>query len=183
MGYWKTDMIIRLSQKLCTKVNAGRLGEKPLDENPYADGSCHLFTANRTQFIIMSNTASLYSCVMYGEGITDNHRFIERALSTIRELLEDDGQAFTYQKFIAPSTDTVTFAKARSRSVTGSMNELIKFAEHWLAEEDLSPHDVGFKLNDILLSALARSKSDFYWKPREAFKQLPDRSRKGSTAE
>ena len=56
------------------------------------------------------------------------------------------------------------------------MNELVKFAEHWLVEDDISPHDVSFKLNDILLSALARSKSDFYWKPREAFKQLADRT-------
>jgi hypothetical protein len=32
----------------------------PLDENPYADWSCHLFTADRTQYIILSNTASLY---------------------------------------------------------------------------------------------------------------------------
>ncbi len=55
------------------------------------------------------------------------------------------------------------------------MNELIKFAKHWLIEDDISPHDLGFKLNDILLSALARSKTDFYWKPREAFKHLADR--------
>jgi hypothetical protein len=57
------------------------------------------------------------------------------------------------------------------------MNELINHATSWLTEGDISPHDVGFKLNDILLSALARSKSDFYWKPREAFKQLADRCR------
>ena len=72
----------------------------------------HLFTADRTQYIIMSNTPSLYSCVMYGKGITDDSRFIERVLSTIREFMEDDGQAFVYQKFIAPSSATVSFAKA-----------------------------------------------------------------------
>jgi hypothetical protein len=43
------------------------------------------------------------------------------------------------------------------------------------AAVDLAPHDIGFRLNDILMSALARSKTDFYWKPREAFKQLADR--------
>ena len=72
-------MIIRLSQKLTKKINAGKQTEMPLDENPYADWSCHLFTADRTQYIILSNTASLYSCVMYGQGITDDSRFIERA--------------------------------------------------------------------------------------------------------
>ena len=165
-------MIFRLSQKLNTKIKAGTLKAMPLDDNPYADWSGHLFTADRTQYIIISNTKSLYSCVMYGKGITDDSRFIERALSTIREFMEDDGQAFVYQRFIAPASGTVSFAKAFSRSVTGSMNELINHATSWLIEGEMSPHDVGFKLNDILLSALARSKSDFYWKPREAFKRL-----------
>ena len=52
-------MIFRLSQKLCTKIKAGKLGETPLDENPYADWSCRLFTADRTQYVILSNTSSL----------------------------------------------------------------------------------------------------------------------------
>jgi hypothetical protein len=89
-------MILRISQKLNTKIKAGKLADMPLDENPYADWSCHLFTADRTQCIILTNTKSLYSCVMYGKGITDDGRFIERVLSTIREFTEDDGQAFVY---------------------------------------------------------------------------------------
>jgi hypothetical protein len=168
-------MILRLSQKLNSKIKVGKLTEMPLDENPYSDWSCHLFTADRTQYIILMNTASLYSCVMYGAGITDDIRFIERALSTIREFMEDDGQLFAYQRFIAPASGTVSFAKAWNRSVTGSMNDLVNHAKDWLVEDEISPHDLGFHLNDILLSALARSKSDFYWKPREAFKQLADR--------
>lgn len=73
------QMILRLSQKLNTKIKAGKLTEMLLDENPYTDWSCHLFTADRTQYILLSNTASLYSCVMFGKGITDYSRFIERA--------------------------------------------------------------------------------------------------------
>jgi hypothetical protein len=52
------------------------------------------------------------------------------------------------------------------------MNELVNHATAWLTEDDLSPHDVACKLNDILLSALARSKSVPYGKPRDAFKEL-----------
>jgi hypothetical protein len=55
------------------------------------------------------------------------------------------------------------------------MNDLVNHAKHWLVEDELAPHEVGFRRNNILLSALARSKSDFCWKPREAFKQLADR--------
>jgi hypothetical protein len=93
---------------------------------------------------------------MYGKSITDDGGFIERTLSTIREFMEDDGQTFAYQRFIGPASGSVTFGKSLNRSVTGSMNDLIKFAKHYLAEDDSSPHDVGFKLNDVLLSALAR---------------------------
>ncbi|MCB9924891.1 MAG: hypothetical protein H6822_22115 [Planctomycetaceae bacterium] len=159
-------MILRLSQKLANKIKAGKLSEMPLDENPYADWSCHLFTADRTQYIIMSNTTSLYSCVMYGAGITDDSQFIERTLSTIREFMENDGQAFVYQQFIAPLTGTYSFAKALNRSVTGSLNDLVKHATYWLTEDDVSPHDVGFRLNDIPMSALD------YGNPRERFNQL-----------
>jgi len=112
-------MIIRLSQKLNKKIKAGPLDTVTLDENPYADWSAHLFTVDRTQYIILSNTKSLYSCVMIGKGITDDSVFIERALSTIREFTEDDGQAFVYQRFIVPASGTVQFAKALNRSITG----------------------------------------------------------------
>lgn len=164
-------MVFRLSQKLNAKIKAGTLRAVPLDKNPFADWSAHLFVADRTQYIILSNTKSLYSSVMFGKGITDDSRFIERALSNIREFMESDGQEFVYHRFIAPASASVGFAKALDRSVTGSMNDLINHATVWLAQGDISPFDVGFRLNDILLSALARSGSP-YGKPRDAFKAL-----------
>jgi uncharacterized protein DUF6933 len=170
-------MIFRLSQKLAKKIKVDALASLPLDENPYADWSANLFTADRTQYVIVTNTESLYSVLMYGKGITDDSRFTERALETIREFMLDDGQAFVFQRFVAPASGTVQFAKALNRSVTGSMNELIHFSKLWLADDVISPHDVGFKLNDVLLSALAKEKSSGYGKPNEAFKLLADRCR------
>ena len=165
-------MILRLSRKLCTKIKTGKLSEMPLDDNPFADWSAHLFVADRTQYILLSNTKSLYSTVMYGKGVTNDSHFIQCALSSIRKALEDDRHESIYLRFIAPASGTVSFAKALNRSVTGSMNDLIRFATAWLVEEGLSPQDVGFKLNGILLSAIAPSKSDVYGKPREAFKAM-----------
>jgi hypothetical protein len=112
---------------------------------------------------------------MYGAGITNDGAFIGTALSTIREFMQDDGQQFIYRKFIAPASGTVQFAKALNRSVTGSMNDLINQAMYLLTEDDLSPHDLGFRLNDTLLSALATEKSHGYGKPNEAFRQLAGR--------
>ena len=166
-------MIFRLSQKLNDKIGAGRLPALPLDENPFADWSATLFTADRTQYILVSNTKSLYSTVLYGKGITNDSRFIERALSSIREFMEDDGLGFIYHRFIVPNSGTVRFAKALNRSITGSINELMRFAEYVLIDDDdVSPHDLGFKFNDFLLSAIAPTKAEGYGKPREAFKAM-----------
>lgn len=165
-------MIVRLSSKLAAKLKEGSLPSWPLDEDPYADWSAHLFTVDRTQYIVVSNTRSFYSVVLYGKGITDPGKFIGRVLSTLREFMEDDGQAFVYQRLIAPTSGRVRFAKALNRSVTGSINELVKFAKAWLADGELPPHDVGFKLNDVLLSALAPSKAMAYGTPSEAFKAM-----------
>jgi hypothetical protein len=169
-------MIFRLSQKLNAKIKAGALSAVPLDEHPFADWSAHLFVAGRTQYILLSNTGSLYSTVMYGRGITNDSQFIELALSGIREFMEAEGQEAVYRRFIASASGSVRFAKALDRSVTGSMNELIREAAWWLAEGDLSPHIVGVRLNDTLLSALGRGGSASYGKPREAFSELVGRA-------
>ena len=64
-------MIFRLSQKLNAKIKAGTLPALPLDENPFADWSAGLFLVGRTQYILLSNTKSLYSTVLPGKGVTD----------------------------------------------------------------------------------------------------------------
>jgi hypothetical protein len=165
-------MIFRLSQKLNAKIKAGALATLPLDDNPFADWSAGLFLVGRSQYVLLSNTKSLYSTVLVGKDITNDSDFIERAISGIRELTEGDGQGAAFERFIAPASAEVRFAKALDRSVTGSMNDLIRHATAWLAEGNLSPHDVGVRVNDILLSALGRSKSETYGKPRDSFKAL-----------
>jgi hypothetical protein len=165
-------LILRISHKLNAKIKAGSLPSQPPDENPFADWSAHLFVADRTQYILLSNTRSLYSTVMYARGITDDGRFIERALSGLREFMENDGQAFVYHRLIAPASATVRFARALDRTVTGCMNELIVHATSLLVGGELSPFDVGFRLNEVLLSALAASQEEKYGTPRGAFKSM-----------
>lgn len=43
-----------------------------------------------------------------------------------------------------------------------------------LIENAMSPHEVGFKLNDFLLSAIAEKKSDGYGTPNDAFRRMVD---------
>ena len=165
-------MILRFSQKLGSRLKAGILKLLPLDEAPVADWTSHLFFFDRTPYILVSNTAALYSTVLYAKRITDDGVFISSFTSTLREFMESDGLAFAYERFIMPRTGTIRFASAHSRSVTGSMNELINYAKVILANEDTSPFDLGFQLNDLLLSALASDQSPGYGKPRDAFRAL-----------
>jgi hypothetical protein len=157
-------MIFRLSQKLAKKLKSPLPKSAPADPNPFADWSAHLFTADRTQYLILTNTPSLYSTVIYGRGISNDSEFLNRALSSIREFMVDDGQEFIFRTFVAPASVSVRLASALNRSVTGSMNDLICHAQMWLTEGDLSPFDVGIKLNDMPMSLLD------YRKPREVFK-------------
>jgi hypothetical protein len=125
-------MIFRLSQKLAKKLKVSTLKPAPADPNPFADWSGHLFTADRTQYLILTNTPSLYSTVIYGRGIANDSQFLDRELSSIREFMEADGQEFIFRRFIAPAAATVRLASALNRSVTGSMNDFVYHAKFWL---------------------------------------------------
>src|SRR5262249_16337044 len=127
--------------------------------------------AARTQYILLSNTKALYSTVMFGKGITNDSSFIERALRGIRALMEDAGQGAGFERFVAPASATVRFAKALNRSVTGTMSDLAKHATYLLAAGDVSPFDVGNRLNDTPLSAL-RHGGSAYGFPRDVFRTL-----------
>ncbi len=77
-------MILRLSSKLGTRIKVAPKVVLPLEANLLADWSGHLFTADRTQYVILTNTASLYSAIAYARGMTSNPQFIARAQDVIR---------------------------------------------------------------------------------------------------
>ncbi len=156
-------MIFRLTNKLAKKIKVTPERSCPADPNPYADWTAHLFTADRVQYILISNTDSLYSMVMFGKGISEDHRFLDRVTQYIGDFLREDGNEFIFRKFVAPSMGKFTFATPLNRSVTGSMNELAFMAKVHLTETEISPFDVSFKLNDCFMSYIGSKR------PREAF--------------
>lgn len=166
-------MIFRLSQKLNAKVKAGALPTLPPDENPLADWSAAAFVVGRTPFILLSNTRSLYSTVMPAKGIADEGEFAVRALGSIRDFLRQDGQEAVYERRIAPVTDTVRFARALNRSVTGSITDLTKQAAYLLAAGDASLFEVASRLNETPMSALKHDGSSHGF-PRNVFRALAD---------
>lgn len=164
-------MIFRLTQKLNKKIKTGSLETAPLDDNPFADWTCHLFTANRRQYILLSNTKTFYSCVMNGKGITNGTVFIKRALNTIRELMEANGQVFVYSKFIAPESESVQFAKSLNRTVIGSVNNLAIMAGFYIDDGMLLP-EINDGLNGVPMSGLGKPRG--YDQPGRVFHELVD---------
>ena len=73
-------MIIRTSASLNKKIHVAPELSLPLASNPYADWSARLFTADRAQYIVVTNTTSLYSALMHGCGITNDGAFIQRPI-------------------------------------------------------------------------------------------------------
>ena len=159
-------MIFRLTTKLGKKIGILPSLSLPSDENPFADWSAHLFTAKRVQYILITNTPSLYSILIYGKGITNESKFLRRVMSYMSEFMRDDGLEFIYRRLVAPETAHVSFSKALNRSVTGSMNDLVLHAKFFLIEFEMSPYDVSLRLNEIPMTLLK------YNHPREAFKSL-----------
>ena len=159
-------MIFRLTRKLAKKIGITTSQCLPLERNPFADWSAHLFIAQRVQYIIMTNTPSLYSMVMYGRGITDDNQFIKNALNCMSEFMTDDGNEFLFRRLIAPRTGSISFSKTGDRRVLGSINELVIHAKYHLLEDEVSPFDASHLLNQVPLSYLG------YRNPKEAFKSL-----------
>jgi hypothetical protein len=85
--------------------------------------------------------------------------------------MESDGLGLIYHRFIVPATGSVRFAKALSRSVVGSMNELVKIATNMLADGETAPFQVGRMLNETPMTALCHDGSTHGF-PREVFKGL-----------
>jgi hypothetical protein len=159
-------MIFRLSQKLAKKLKIRLSGCLPPPSNPFVDWSASLFTVQRAQYIILTNTGSLYSVVMLGRGIADEGRFVNAALDSIREALIANGQDSLYRRFISSMTDKIEFSAALNRSVTGSMNDLILNAKLSIGERGISPFDADVELNRMPMSVLG------YGNPRDAFRAL-----------
>ncbi|MBN1293544.1 MAG: hypothetical protein JXB48_17020 [Candidatus Latescibacteria bacterium] len=148
-------MIFRLTQKLAKKIHSlDTLNDLPLAGNPFADWSANLFRARRLQYIIVTNTVSLYSMLLNGRGIADNDDFIIGVRSTLRLFMEADGNDVLYRKYIETDDTPEMFAKSLNRSVNGSMNDFIEKAKYHLEYSELSLYDTAQRLNEMPMSYL-----------------------------
>ena len=163
-------MILRRTQKLTDRLKRGPLVELQLHENLLLDWSVRQFAVDRSEYMLLCNTPSFYCAVLDHAEVVTASQFTDRVFGVVRAVLDGAGHGA-----VDHGVGSVRFAKYLNRSATGSMNELVAHATAFLADGDLSVHEVGVRLNSILLSVLA-SGSKKYGKPRDAFAELVARA-------
>ncbi len=157
-------MIFRITTKLAKKIKESPQESLPQAESPYLDWTANLFHVNRVQYIIVTNTQSLYSIIMYAKGINDNSIFINYVLSYMGNFMVEDGNEFIFRRLIAPNAKVIYFSKPEGKRVTGSMNNLVYLAEWHLSDGNLSPFETARRINSAPMGLLK------YELPCEAFK-------------
>ena len=173
-------MHFRLTQKLAKKIKeTGTLPALEAHQNPLADWTANLFTADRTQYVILCNTATMYTCLFYGAGVNNDDKFIKAALQAIRDAMEDEGLEQLYLDKIVPATGSIRFGKSLNRSVTGSVTEQINAAKARLEDPTQAPYQVA-EMAPLRRPGEGRLSGKERGKPLSVFRSLPS-SRRGKT--
>ena len=160
-------MLIHITDKLNKKLKIGPLGSVKHDIGAHLRWYANVFTAQRAQYIITTNAASLFTVVMYGSGITDGNRYIKQFLHSIGEHLLDLDMRMILERAIWPHTDVFTFCKTSDRSVLGSMNDMANVCKCILGIKKASPWDLAREINNTPYGALK------YRCPVDAFRYMP----------
>jgi len=147
-------MIIRLTQKLAKKLKVAPAAALPRHPDPFADWAANLFTVQRTQYVLLTNSASLYSAIFYGRGITTADIFLEHALSALAKQLRSAGFGVIFDQCITPLMREITFSKTGNRSLLGSMNDHVRCAGYDLEDPDESLQTAASRLNETPMGAL-----------------------------
>jgi hypothetical protein len=140
-------MIIRLSKKLTLKIKQNDLPVLSPDPNPFLDWHAHVFICNRTQYIMVTNTLSLFSVFMFGAGITHGNKFIEQMGEMLKVILHNIGANLIYQRIIIPNMKNACFAKVCDKKIIGSMNDNIRLAKYVLEADGPHLENLAYRVN------------------------------------
>lgn len=159
-------MILRLSAELARKIRALPVEQQPLNANPFADWSCHVFPSGRGQFILAANTASLYVVLFPGRRVSRPANLESALFGHLQERLLNDGFEFLYKRLIDAQGGDLLYARPLNLAAIGTLRDLAEVAAHYIEAEKLSPDDAALRINAVPLAALN------HHTPRDAFRGL-----------
>ncbi len=160
-------MIVHFTDKLRKKLHIPELTTEEVRTGKHLRWYANLFTAQRVQYILTTNASSLFSVVIFGGGVTDDSLYLQRFLGELRDHLDDLDMLLIYDRVIAPKTGAITLAKTASRSVLGSMNDMVNICKYKFDIDDAGPWQASQVINDTPFTI------NGYKYPRDAFAQMP----------
>lgn len=161
-------LIFRVTQKLADKLKIAPTIALPRAADPLTDWTANLFVANRSQYIIVTNSATLYSVIFPGRGITRPEHFIEGAYAAMIDQMLKDGCGDLFKERIVPAGNEVVFSKTGDRKLMGSINDLVHCAKADIKYGGDSPEETTAKIIEMPMGALN------YAFPREEMRALTD---------
>ena len=147
-------LIFRITQKLAKKIKIVPDFALPQADNPFLDWTANLFSVSHYQYIVLTNTRSLYSVVFRGKGVSDANSFIDYSLDALQSYMIHDRTISIVEPYITPPIDSIVFSKTGDRRVLGSMNDLIGMAKLYLQEPGIPLTVVNERINDAPMSML-----------------------------
>ena len=161
-------MIFRPTGKLAQKLHVLPAEVLPLHKCPYADWSACVLTANRRQYVLLTNTASLFSTVIPGAGIANSSTFHARAMEAIGDQLKQAGHDEIWLQTQKEHGAETHFSKTLNASLTGSVNMLVRYCQSYAEKGHVPPSEMGRRLNTIPMRALDSES------PEQAFAALAE---------
>jgi uncharacterized protein DUF6933 len=152
-------IILRPTKMLAKRLTLAVAPQEIVPSNPYVDWSVHQFTFSRHRFLIAVNTRSLLPVILSARGIANGPTFAKGILQNIEVHLRAWGWGELWERFVLPEAGTVALAPITSRSVLGSINELVYFASVEM-NAGLSPCEASFRLRGIPMTYLKGTSAD-----------------------
>jgi hypothetical protein len=159
-------LTLRPTKMLARRLHLNVPTAPPPVTNRVADWCAHEFTAARHPYLLFWNTAAFLPVLVQGRGLRDNHDLIMRLIDGLKLVMSGNDLEFHFQRWIAPELNEVQWAPIPTRSVLGTMNDLMLMAKYHLAERDESPMELSQLLAKAPLSALGMNS------PAKAFRSL-----------
>ena len=123
-------------------------------ERPYADWCVHAFSAGRRPWVLVANTASLFSVVMTGRGIDGDGELTRSVLTALRDYLHGSDRAFFFDRFVEPEAASAAFAPIGRAALQDAMKELASHARWFMTRSDLSAFETADRVNRTPLAFL-----------------------------
>jgi len=150
-------MIFRLTRRLAAKLGVEPVPSLPSAGNPLHDWTGHLFVAGSRQYIIVTNSVTLYSVVMHGGGCRNAGTFVGAFMGELSGVLDRDGLGLLSSRLIPDLSKNLVFCRASDRRVLGSINDFVFGAKVYIIEAGLPLLEVSRRLNQTPMRLIKHS--------------------------